>query len=120
MSEHTVSEICGTIAKVRFPKGSILEDRSDSTNLPVQKDLLNLIEQGYVKLLLDLSDVPYLPALELGFLIRLHTYLKERQGGIALCNAQPAVAEKLHRCSAEKMFPITATVEEAMAILESQ
>jgi anti-anti-sigma factor len=80
----------------------------------LQRDLVNLVEQGALKLVVDLSDVPYLTSTGLGALMVAHKRVRPNGGYVRVAGPNPLVRQILEITKLTKLFGGYATVEEAM------
>lgn len=66
---------------------------------------------------LDLAPTTYMGSAVLGLLVNLRQRLKTSGGRLALCSLSPALLGVFHACSLQRLFEITLTRNDAMAIL---
>lgn len=78
--------------------------------------VLQVIESGETRLVLDLAGVEFIDSSGLGALVSILKNLGAR-GGLAVCNAQPAVLGLFKLTRMDKVFPIVAGREDAVARL---
>jgi anti-anti-sigma factor len=78
--------VCTLRLKGRFVTGS------DAELLSAKK---HLQENGIVKTVIDLAQVPYIDSTGLAFVVELHKLLQKRGGQLALANANARVREVL-------------------------
>jgi anti-sigma B factor antagonist len=57
--------------------------------------LQRLVQQGHIKLVLDLEEVPYIDSTALGSLLRTHATVSRRGGAMKLLNVKGHVRELL-------------------------
>jgi anti-anti-sigma factor len=55
--------------------------------------LQRLVQQGHVRIVLDLGDVPYIDSTALGSLLRTHATVSRRGGAMKLLNVKGHVRE---------------------------
>jgi anti-sigma B factor antagonist len=95
----------------------IVTTRLDAANTPVfRKVLINKIDEGYNQIVLDLGDVEFIDSSALGALIAAVKRMGAI-GTIALARPNSTVARLLSLTRMDKVFPITATVQEAVTQL---
>ena len=73
-----------------------------------------LIEQGRVKLVLNLVDVTYIDSAGLGFLVSKYVSVHRRGGNMTLVGVSPRVAHVLEITRLAQVFEIFASEEEAI------
>jgi anti-sigma B factor antagonist len=91
------------------------DPRIDAANSPtLRKELVELIESGAGRLVLDLRNVRFIDSSGLGMIV---TLLKRAgmRGGIAICHLQPAVLATFRLARMDRVFPIFADVPAAVA-----
>lgn len=94
---------------------TVNEVRLDATLAePFKTYLFDEIEKGVDALIIDLSHVKFMDSSGLGALVAA---LKKMAGAgkIRLAGPQPAVTDLFELTSMEKLFPISATVSDALA-----
>ena len=78
-----------------------------------------LIQQGRVKLVLNLQEVAYVDSAGLGFLVSKYVSLQRRGGDMALVGVSPRVAHVLEITRLSQVFEAFASDEEAVQALEA-
>jgi len=68
-----------------------------------------------IHLLLDLSNVEFLASAMLDTLCQLYRRIHAAGGQLRLCGMRPSIAEVFRITNLERLFPIHADVDEAMA-----
>jgi len=68
-----------------------------------------------IHLLLDLSNVEFLASAMLDTLCQLYRRIHAAGGQLRLCGMRPSIAEVFRTTNLERLFPIHADVDEAMA-----
>ena len=81
----------------------------------LERELLNLIEQGSVKLVMNLSDVSFITSTALGALMVAHKRVKPRQGYVRIVRPQPLVRQILEITKLVKLFGLYPSVNAAIA-----
>jgi anti-sigma B factor antagonist len=69
------------------------------------------------RLLIDLSDVPFMDSAGLGALIGGIRRAREAGGDVAVACSRPTLTRLLHTTGFDRIVPVTATVEEAAGAL---
>ena len=77
-----------------------------------------LIEQGHVKLVLDMHDVTYIDSAGLGYLISRYVRVQRRGGDIKLVQPTPRVAHVLEITRLERVFELYQSEEDAVRRFE--
>ena len=92
------------------------EERLDAHNSKELKDfLLELMEKGSKKLILDLSEVRFVDSSGLGALLSGHKNAGLREGRFALVGVQPRVQSMFELTRLTRVFEIYPGVEDALA-----
>jgi len=84
----------------------------------LKKVLTDAIEDGGLRLVLDLSDVTFLDSTALGVLIGAVKRLRSRGGALALVNTDTSIAKTFQITGLDQIFTILPTREEALAALD--
>ncbi len=74
---------------------------------------------GADRLLIDLSDVPFMDSAGLGALIGGIRRAREAGGDVAVACSRPTLTRLLHTTGFDRIVPVTDTVEEAVSALAS-
>ena len=77
-----------------------------------------LIEQGRVKLVLNLREVSYIDSAGLGFLVSKYVSVHRRGGHMTLVGVSPRVAHVLAITRLSQVFEVFASEEEAVRAVE--
>lgn len=72
---------------------------------------------GHSRLLIDLSDVPFMDSAGLGALIGGIRRAREAEGAVAVACSRPALTRLLHTTGFDRIVPVTESLEEAEAAL---
>lgn len=72
---------------------------------------------GAPRLLIDLSDVPFMDSAGLGALIGGIRRTREAGGDVAVACSRPTLTRLLHTTGFDRIVPVTETVEEAASAL---
>lgn len=93
------------------PQCAKLDERHTSD---MQKKVQEAAEQApELPVVLDMSEVHFLPSLSIGALVSVMHELKQRQQRFMLIGLQPEVSQTLATCRLDKVFEIYETVETA-------
>jgi anti-anti-sigma factor len=88
------------------------------TNLKIlDTQLQQLIEEGVVKLVLDLTACPYCDSAGLGVMVYAHGLIVAKDGMIRLCGVSERVAALLKLTQTEPLLPCDADLAASMAAL---
>jgi anti-sigma B factor antagonist len=115
MRETTVIQVteCGGAAVVR-----VLEKKLYQQAVPsFREEMLALSGERRCGVVLDLSGVAVMNSSALGVVILTHDRLQKQGGMLALCGLTPVLEEVFRRMHLYDLFPIVATVEEALEAL---
>ena len=113
MFRHIESTRHGTVDVVR-----ILERRLvDGAPLDDLRSEIGQVvgDQRGIHLLLDLGNVEFLASAMLDTLCQLYRRIHAAGGQLRLCGMRPSIAEVFRTTNLERLFPIHADVDEAMA-----
>ncbi len=80
--------------------------------------LTNLADSD--RLLIDLSDVPFMDSAGLGALIGGIRKVREAEGAVAVSCDRPALIRLLHTTGFDRIVPVTETLEEGIEALDEQ
>jgi anti-sigma B factor antagonist len=80
--------------------------------------LTNLAESD--RLLIDLSDVPFMDSAGLGALIGGIRKVREAEGAVAVSCDRPALIRLLHTTGFDRIVPVTETLEDGVDALDDQ
>jgi anti-sigma B factor antagonist len=83
--------------------------------LGIESGMKRLIETGARKLIVDLSDVNYIDSSGIGMLVGCAGQLEQSSGRMRIAGASGAVAKAFGIVHMERIAPLDATVEEAVA-----
>jgi anti-sigma B factor antagonist len=72
---------------------------------------------GHPRLLIDLSDVPFMDSAGLGALIGGIRRAREAEGSVAVACNRPALSRLLHTTGFDRIVPVTESLDEARAAL---
>ena len=76
-----------------------------------------LISGGIVKLVLDLTAVPYSDSAGLGTLLHLYGLLQQSQGSLRLCCVSERVAAMIRMTKTDTLLPIDLTLDDSVAAI---
>jgi anti-sigma B factor antagonist len=80
--------------------------------------LTNLAESE--RLLIDLSDVPFMDSAGLGALIGGIRKVREAEGAVAVSCDRPALIRLLHTTGFDRIVPVTESLEDGVEALDEQ
>lgn len=96
----------------------IPEGRLDSSAAPLlEQALRDLLDQGYIWLVVDMAEVTYISSRGLKVLLSAWRITRQRGGDLALCALQPAVYEIVDTIGFNQLFTIAERRDEALAAL---
>jgi anti-anti-sigma factor len=81
----------------------------------LQRELLTLIDQGARRIVLDLSNVPFITSSCLGAMMVAHKQLRKENGLLRVAGAQPLVRQILEITKLFKLFGRYDSVQAALA-----
>ena len=81
--------------------------------------LQRLVQQGHVRIVLDLADVPYIDSTALGSLLRTHATVSRRGGAMKLLNVKGHVRELLELTRLLAVFEAFDSEADAIASVTS-
>ena len=94
---------------------TIREPRLEASNAPLFREVLtDRILAGHQQIVLDLKDVQFIDSSALGAMISAVKRMGAL-GSISLAGPNPAISRLLELTRMNKVFPITSTVDEALA-----
>jgi len=98
-----------------------LEGEVDVYTAPqLKQQIINLLDGGIYKVIVNLSAVEYLDSTALGVLIGGLKRLKERNGALDLVCPNPRIKRIFEITGLDRIFDIYATEQEAIAKVESK
>ena len=90
-------------------------DRVDATGREEFYRAINgAMDRGVTKILIDMTNVPYIDSAGIGILFGVFTSLRKKEGAIRLANVGDRLRKILTLVCLEDMIEICETVEEAM------
>jgi anti-sigma B factor antagonist len=78
--------------------------------------LLDVIDKGPLRLVVDLSDVTFLDSTGLGVLVGIYHRLRARSGSMSFVGANERVRRVFHVTQLTKIFVLHDTLEEALTV----
>ena len=78
-------------------------------------EIKGLIEQGFNKVVLDFSGVPWINSTGLGILISGYHSLREAEGGMKICNVKERVLSIFYISRLNEVFEVFPSCDEAVA-----
>jgi anti-sigma B factor antagonist len=88
----------------------------DAYTVPQFRDALASVGPG-TRLLIDLSEVPFMDSAGLGALIGGIRRVREADGDVAVACGRPTLMRLLHTTGFDRIVPVTDTVDEAVEAL---
>ena len=79
--------------------------------------LTQMVEDGNVSLILDISDVAQIGSEMLGILVTIHNKAELKGGGVHLLRPTPNVQTMLQISKLDKIFPVHTELDDAVASL---
>ncbi len=96
---------------VLIPHGRVAESEAHQ----LERELTTLLDDGEAKLVIDMSDVPYVNSSCLGALMMAMKRARQCNGYVRIVGPQPLVRDIFESTKLTKIFSIHETVEEAIA-----
>lgn len=88
--------------------------RLDQTLTPqLEQNLLDLLDEGHSRLLIDLTEVVYINSGGLRCLVSAWRRARQQEGGLSLCGLNPRLSEIFDMVGFDKVFDIYPTCEAA-------
>jgi anti-anti-sigma factor len=85
----------------------VSSDAFYGSDFPARNEVAALVEVfGCRKLLLDFSEVEYLPSYALGWMITLYRILRNREGRLVLWKLNSSILELIRICRIDRLFTI--------------
>jgi anti-sigma B factor antagonist len=84
----------------------------------LRQSLDDLIRDGKIRLLIDLSDVTFIDSTGLGVLLQTVKNLRRRRGRLAVACPNPHMRELFELVGHNLLFPVDETVDRALAHLQ--
>ncbi len=81
----------------------------------LQEQLIDLLDDGVERLVLDLSGLQFISSVGLSAIIGAHLHCRHHLSEVRLVNPQPAILELLRVTRLTRIFSIHDTVEQALA-----
>lgn len=103
------------------PEIKLLECIGDIDTDTYQKfdaQVFSIIDGGINKLILSLEKTPVINSMGVGVIVRAYKRLKELGGGLVLLNPSSGIRQVLFTLMLEKKLSITATVDDAVKMLD--
>jgi anti-sigma B factor antagonist len=111
ITERDAGEVCILTLHGRL----VLEE----VEAELRKRFDGVVDQGHVKVVVNLHDVAYVDSAGLGFLVSKYVSLHRRGGDIKLVQVTPRVAHVLEITRLNRVFPAFASDDEAVRAFES-
>jgi anti-anti-sigma factor len=101
------------VAVARFMGPITLGSSLHAADAQLQK----AIREGAAKVVLDMTEVPYMDSAGLGVLVQASGMAKQQGGDLRLCGVSERVAELIKMTRTESLLPMDADVEASLAAL---
>lgn len=82
---------------------------------PIQEKIIELVESGIKKLIIDFTKVNYLDSFAVGFVMDMYRRISNSNGTLKLCGLQPRVKKILTITRVDNVIDIYPGIEEALA-----
>jgi anti-sigma B factor antagonist len=86
----------------------------------LKKSIGTAIEEGRVRIVVDLTETTFLDSSGLGVLVGALQRLRDRDGALSIVNVDPAIARTLSITGLDQILAIRPTRDEAVTALEAQ
>jgi stage II sporulation protein AA (anti-sigma F factor antagonist) len=94
--------------------------RLDASAAPrLRQDIGNLLDQGIVNVVVNLSQVPYLSSSILRVLLTAHKQARQAGGALAICCLQPQIMRVISLVGFDQILAICDTEAQAIATVRS-
>lgn len=104
MQDHENHAVCRPVGEL------------DAYTVPQFRDVLASVTPG-TRLLIDLSDVPFMDSAGLGALIGGIRRIREANGDVAVACGRPTLMRLLHTTGFDRIVPVSDSVDEAVSAL---
>lgn len=101
------------VAVVRFNGAITLGSSLHAADAQMQK----IIREGAAKVVLDMTEVPYMDSAGLGVLVQASGMAKQEGGDLRLCGVSQRVAELIKMTRTEALLPMDADLEASLKAL---
>src|SRR5437016_2626771 len=94
----------------KFDSGIVVVDISGRlcfSEVALQRDINELLQQGHRNFVLNLADVPYIDSFGLGQLVTIWTSIRSREGRLVLLRPTDHVRQLLHITKLDTIFHIS-------------
>jgi stage II sporulation protein AA (anti-sigma F factor antagonist) len=98
------------VAVVRFTGAITLGSSLHAADAQLQKT----IREGAAKVVLDMTEVPYMDSAGLGVLVQASGMAKQQGGDLRLCGVSERVAELIKMTRTDALLPVDADVEASL------
>ena len=87
----------------------------DSADSGAFLDFLNeLIDAGYIRLVIDLSSMDFISSMGLGVFVRTYTRLREAGGFLRLAGPEPLILQLIKTTALDRLLPIYDSLDQAL------
>jgi anti-anti-sigma factor len=101
------------VAVARFMGAITLGSSLHAADAQLQKT----IREGAAKVVLDMTEVPYMDSAGLGVLVQASGMAKQQGGDLRLCGVSERVAELIKMTRTEALLPMDADVETSLKMM---
>jgi anti-anti-sigma factor len=101
------------VAIARFNGAITLGSSLHAADAQLQK----IIREGASKVVLDMTEVPYMDSAGLGVLVQASGMAKQQGGDLRLCGVSERVAELIKMTRTEALLPMDADLEASLKVL---
>ena len=85
---------------------------------PFQEEMVAVVDQGYIRLVVDLSGVDVMNSSGLGVLILLWDRLQKEGGRMIITGLRPLMYELFTRMRLDTLFPVADSRDEAVKLMD--
>lgn len=86
----------------------------------LEAQIEEIMAQGVVHLMLDVSSVDYMDSAGLGVLMHAYNKLRQKGGSLRLCGVQPRLRKILQTTHTDRLLPVDASRQDGIAALRQQ
>src|SRR5210317_605574 len=87
---------------------------------PFQEEMIAVVDQGYTRLIVDLSEVDVMNSSGLGVLIMLWDRLQKAGGRMIITGLRTLMYELFTRMRLDTLFPVANSREEAVKLMDKR
>ncbi len=90
---------------------------NELANKEIMQAAQSRIDEGFSKFVIDLRKIQFMNSVGLNFLITLRARSNDKGGQVAVANVSPKVMQLLEMTKLQDLFPVNASVDEAVQSL---